>query len=334
MPSYTPAEIEAKWQAAWAEAGLFAAERDLSKPKYYVLEMFPYPSGKLHMGHVRNYTMGDVIARYKRATGHNVLHPMGFDAFGMPAENAAMASGGHPKDWTYANIDTMVAQMKPLGFSLDWSRMFATCDPEYYGQKQTLFLDMLEAGLVYMADELRSALDGLDAWPAKVRLMQENWIGKSRGIELPFQRTDGGAPILCFSTRPDPMRGATFLAISPAHPLAKSLEAERPDLASFIEACRKMDTTEAAMEKAEKVGVDTGIRVRHPVLEGEELQVWIGNFVLMDYGTGAIYGCPAHDQRDFDFAKKYGLPVRNAFYMEGGIDEVIAKAEKLAAEAA
>ena len=364
MASYTPADIEPKWQKAWDEAGLFAAKRDLSKPKYYVLEMFPYPSGRIHMGHVRNYTMGDVIARYKMSTGHNVLHPMGWDAFGMPAENAAMASGGHPKDWTYGNIADMRSQMKPLGLSIDWSREFATCDPEYYGQQQALFLDMLEAGLVYrknaqvnwdpvdmtvlaneqvidgkgwrsgaeverreltqwffkisdMAGELKSALDGLDNWPAKVRLMQENWIGESRGIEITFHRTDGNGTIQCYSTRPDTMRGASFIAIAPDHPVAQTLEADRPDLAAFIDECRKMDTTEAAMEKAEKKGVDTGIRVKHPIYDDVELPVWIGNFVLMDYGTGAVFGCPAHDQRDLDFAQKYGLFVQNAFFMPG-----------------
>ncbi|MEM8729413.1 MAG: leucine--tRNA ligase [Pseudomonadota bacterium] len=369
MSRYSAAHKEAKWQEAWDKADVFKAVRQEDKPKYYVLEMFPYPSGRIHMGHVRNYTMGDVIARYKIATGHSVLHPMGWDAFGMPAENAAMASGGHPKDWTYANIATMKEQMKPLGLSIDWSREFATCDPEYYGQQQALFLDFLEAGLVDrknavvnwdpvdmtvlaneqviegkgwrsgaevekreltqwffkisdMAEELLEALDGLDDWPAKVRLMQENWIGKSRGIEVPFHRTDGGAPILCYSTRPDTLRGASFVAVAPDHPLAREFEETHPDLAAFIDECRKMDTTEAAMEKAEKKGVDTGLRVAHPVYPGEELPVWIGNFVLMDYGTGAIYGCPAHDQRDLDFARKYGLPTRNAFYMPGAEQEV------------
>jgi len=369
MATYTPSEIEARWQAAWDEAGIFRATRSDDKPKYYVLEMFPYPSGRIHMGHVRNYTMGDVIARYKMSTGHNVLHPMGWDAFGMPAENAAMAIGGHPKTWTYDNIADMRGQMKPLGLSIDWSREFATCDPEYYGQQQSLFLDFLEAGLVYrknaqvnwdpvdmtvlaneqvidgkgwrsgaeverreltqwffkisdMAGELKDALDGLDNWPAKVRLMQENWIGESRGIDIPFVRTDGDGTILCYSTRPDTMRGASFIAVSPDHPVAKALEAENPDLAAFIDECRKMDTTEAAMEKAEKKGIDTGVRVKHPVYPDEELPVWIGNFVLMDYGTGAVFGCPAHDQRDLDFARKYGLPVQNAFYMPGDDTEV------------
>ncbi len=368
MAGYDPTTIEPKWQSAWEAAGSFRATREGDKPKYYVLEMFPYPSGRIHIGHVRNYTMGDVIARYKRATGHNVLHPMGFDAFGMPAENAAMASGGHPKTWTYDNIDTMVAQMKPLGFSLDWSRMFATCDPEYYGQQQALFLDFLEAGLVYrrnavvnwdpvdmtvlaneqvidgkgwrsgaeverreltqwffkitdFSEELLEAIDGLDDWPAKVKLMQANWIGKSRGIEIPFERTDGGDPIVCYSTRPDTMRGATFLALSPEHPVARALAEDNADLADFIAETRKMDTTEAAMEKAEKKGIDTGFTVRHPVIPGAEMPVWIGNFVLMEYGTGAIYGCPAHDQRDLDFARKYGLEVRHAFHMPG--DETV-----------
>ncbi|MEP1201425.1 leucine--tRNA ligase [Tateyamaria sp.] len=383
MPTYSPSDIEARWQAAWDEADLFRAKRTAGKPKYYVLEMFPYPSGRIHMGHVRNYTMGDVIARYKMATGHNVLHPMGWDAFGMPAENAAMAIGGHPKTWTYDNIADMRSQMKPLGLSIDWSREFATCDPEYYGQQQALFLDFLEAGLVYrkeaqvnwdpvdmtvlaneqvidgkgwrsgaeverreltqwffkisdMAGELKSALDDLENWPAKVRLMQDNWIGESRGIDIPFVRTDGAGTILCYSTRPDTMRGASFIAVSPDHPVAKALEADNPDLAAFIDECRKMDTTEAAMEKAEKKGVDTGVRVKHPVYADVELPVWIGNFVLMDYGTGAVFGCPAHDQRDLDFARKYDLPVRNAFYMPGDETEVgtealvPAKTEKVA----
>ncbi len=360
MSRYTTAEIESKWQEAWARAGTFTAVRDESKPKYYVLEMFPYPSGKLHIGHVRNYTMGDVVARYKMATGHNVLHPMGFDAFGMPAENAAMAIGGHPKDWTYSNIDTMVEQMKPLGLSLDWSRMFATCDPEYYGQQQALFLDFLEKGLVYRknavvnwdpvdmtvlaneqvengrgwrsgalverreltqwffrisdySEELLDALDTLENWPAKVRLMQENWIGKSRGLEFSFDRTDGGDPITVYTTRPDTLMGASFVGISPDHPIAKQLEADNPELAGFLAECRKGGTTEEAIETAEKLGYDTGIRVKHPLDPNWELPVWIANFILMDYGTGAIFACPAHDQRDLDFCRKYDLPVIDTF---------------------
>ncbi len=362
MSRYTAAEIEAKWQEAWSKNETFKAVRDESKPKYYVLEMFPYPSGKLHMGHVRNYTMGDVIARYKIATGHNVLHPMGFDAFGMPAENAAMASGGHPKDWTYANIDTMVDQMKPLGLSLDWSRMFATCDTEYYGQQQALFLDFLNEGLVYRknavvnwdpvdmtvlaneqveggrgwrsgalverreltqwffkisdhSDELLQALDALDNWPAKVRLMQENWIGKSRGLEFGFERVDGADPITVYTTRPDTLMGASFVGISPDHPISKEMEADNPELAAFLAECRKVGTTEEAIETAPKLGYDTGIRVKHPLNPDWELPVWIANFILMDYGTGAIFACPAHDQRDLDFCRKYDLPVTNTFFM-------------------
>ncbi|WP_417839314.1 leucine--tRNA ligase [Tritonibacter scottomollicae] len=367
MSRYEASDIEAKWQKAWEEAAIFQAKEDHDKPKYYVLEMFPYPSGKLHMGHVRNYTMGDVIARYKLSTGHNVLHPMGFDAFGMPAENAAMASGGHPKDWTYSNIDTMVEQMKPLGLSLDWSRMFATCDPEYYGQQQALFLDFLEKGLVYRknavvnwdpvdmtvlaneqveagrgwrsgalverreltqwffkisdySDELLTALDGLENWPAKVRLMQENWIGKSRGLQFSFERTDGEEAIEVYTTRPDTLMGASFVGISPDHPIAKQLEAESQEVADFVAECRKGGTTEEAIETAEKLGYDTGLRVKHPLDPNWELPVWIANFILMDYGTGAIFACPAHDQRDFEFATKYDLPIIPVFdFIEGKI---------------
>ena len=361
MARFDPSVTEPKWQAAWQKAELFKAERDESKPKYYVLEMFPYPSGKLHMGHVRNYTMGDVIARYKISTGHNVLHPMGFDAFGMPAENAAMAIGGHPKDWTYSNIDTMVEQMKPLGLSLDWSRMFATCDPEYYGQQQALFLDFLEKGLVYrknavvnwdpvdmtvlaneqvengrgwrsgalverreltqwffkisdFSEDLLDALGTLDDWPAKVRLMQENWIGKSRGLQFSFERADAGDPITVYTTRPDTLMGASFVGISPDHPIAKAMEQGNPELAAFLKEARKGGTTEEAIETAEKLGFDTGIRVKHPLDPNWELPVWIANFILMDYGTGAIFGCPAHDQRDLDFCRKYDLPVIDTFF--------------------
>ncbi len=361
MSRYSANEIEAKWQEAWDKAGIFTADHKADKPKYYVLEMFPYPSGRIHMGHVRNYTMGDVIARHKLATGHNVLHPMGWDAFGMPAENAAMAIGGHPKDWTYGNIADMRGQMKPLGLSIDWSREFATCDPEYYGQQQALFLDMLEAGLVYRknavvnwdpvdmtvlaneqvengrgwrsgalverreltqwffkisdySEELLDALDTLDNWPAKVRLMQENWIGKSRGLQFGFERTDGGEPITVYTTRPDTLLGASFVGISPDHPIAKQLEAENPEVAEFVAECRKGGTTEEAIDTAEKLGYDTGITVKHPLDPNWELPVWIANFILMDYGTGAIFACPAHDQRDLDFCRKYGLPVVDTFF--------------------
>jgi leucyl-tRNA synthetase len=363
----TTSQIEAKWQTAWDQAGTFRAARSDERPKYYVLEMFPYPSGRIHMGHVRNYTMGDVIARYKIATGHNVLHPMGWDAFGMPAENAAMAIGGHPKDWTYQNIADMRAQMKPLGLSIDWSREFATCDPEYYGQQQTLFIDMLAAGLVYRknavvnwdpvdmtvlaneqvidgkgwrsgadverrdltqwffkisaySEELLAAIDSLDHWPAKVKLMQANWIGKSRGLQFAWDVIDGPAgheQIEVYTTRPDTLMGASFVGISPDHPLAKLLEAERADVAAFCVDARKGGTTEEAIEKGEKLGFDTGLRVRHPFDPAWALPVYIANFILMDYGTGAIFGCPAHDQRDFDFATKYGLPIPPVFVAVG-----------------
>ena len=367
MARYSAAEIEPKWQKAWNEADVFKAERDETRPKYYVLEMFPYPSGKLHIGHVRNYTMGDVIARYKMSTGYNVLHPMGWDAFGMPAENAAMASGGHPKDWTYNNIKQMRDQMKPLGLSIDWAREFATCDPEYYGQQQALFLDFLEAGLVYrknavvnwdpvdmtvlaneqvengrgwrsgalverreltqwffkisdFAEDLLSAIDGLDDWPAKVKLMQANWIGKSRGLQFSFETVngpDGVDEIEVYTTRPDTLMGASFIGISADHPLALKLETDNKEIAAFNKACRQMSTSEADMEKAEKKGIDTGIRVKHPLNPDWELPVWIANFILMDYGTGAIFACPAHDQRDLDFARKYGLPVIDTFFAIG-----------------
>ena len=361
MARFEPSEIEPKWQTAWNEAGVFTATRDAAKPKYYVLEMFPYPSGNLHMGHVRNYTMGDVIARYKSCCGFSVLHPMGWDAFGMPAENAAMEKGVHPGDWTYANIANMRSQMKPLGLSIDWSREFATCDAEYYGQQQAMFIDFLEKGLVYrknatvnwdpvdmtvlaneqvidgcgwrsgapverreltqwffkisdFSEELLEALDGLDNWPEKVKLMQRNWIGKSRGLQFAFDRCDGGDSIEVYTTRPDTLLGASFVGISPDHPIARQLEAENPEIADFVAQCRKGGTTEEAIEKAEKLGMDTGIKVRHPLNPEWELPVWIANFILMDYGTGAIFACPAHDQRDLDFSRKYGLPVIDTFF--------------------
>jgi leucyl-tRNA synthetase len=374
MSRYDPSVIEPTWQDAWDKAGAFTAKRDPLKPKYYVLEMFPYPSGRIHMGHVRNYTMGDVVARYKASCGYSVLHPMGWDAFGMPAENAAMERGGHPKDWTYGNIADMKAQMKPLGLSIDWSRELATCDPEYYGQQQAMFIDMMEAGLVYRkaavvnwdpvdmtvlaneqvidgkgwrsgaaverreltqwffkisdySEELLSALDGLKDWPEKVRLMQANWIGKSRGLQFAFETV--GAPagfetLEVYTTRPDTLMGASFAAISPDHPLAKVLEAD-PAVAAFLAKARLGGTTAEALETAEKIGFDTGIRVKHPLDSNWELPVWIANFILMDYGTGAIFGCPAHDQRDFDFATKYGLPIKPVFTADGA-DATLAEA--------
>ncbi|MCV2867209.1 leucine--tRNA ligase [Defluviimonas sp. WL0002] len=376
MSRYDPATTEARWRQAWDEAGVFTARRDEAKPKYYVLEMFPYPSGRIHMGHVRNYTMGDVVARYKSSCGFSVLHPMGWDAFGMPAENAAMEKGGHPKEWTYGNIAVMRDQMKPLGLSIDWSREFATCDPEYYGQQQSMFIDFMDKGLVYrknavvnwdpvdmtvlaneqvidgkgwrsgavverreltqwffrisdFAGELLEALDGLKDWPEKVRLMQANWIGKSRGLQFAFDTV--GAPegfdrLEVYTTRPDTLMGASFAAISPDHPLAKALEATDPKVAEFVAECRRIGTSEEALEKAEKKGWDTGIRVRHPLDSSWELPVYIANFILMDYGTGAIFGCPAHDQRDFDFATKYGLPIPPVFVAEDAQEAALAEA--------
>jgi leucyl-tRNA synthetase len=331
--------------------------------------MFPYPSGRIHMGHVRNYTMGDVIARYKSATGHNVLHPMGWDAFGMPAENAAMDQGVAPGTWTYQNIADMRDQLKPMGLSIDWSREFATCDPEYYGQQQAMFIDMLEKGLVYrksatvnwdpvdmtvlaneqvidgkgwrsgapverreltqwffrisdFSEELLEALDRLDKWPEKVRTMQRNWIGRSRGLQFAFETAgapEGFETLEVYTTRPDTLLGASFAAISPDHPLARRLEADNPAIAAFNAECRKMGTSEEALETAEKRGIDTGLTVKHPFDPDWELPVYIANFILMDYGTGAIFGCPAHDQRDLDFARKYGLDVIDTFVaLEGG----------------
>ena len=373
MSTYSASDIEPKWQAAWDKATTFKAERDDAKPKYYVLEMFPYPSGRIHMGHVRNYTLGDVIARYKMSTGHNVLHPMGWDAFGMPAENAAMAIGGHPKEWTYNNIADMREQMKPLGLSIDWSREFATCDPEYYGQQQSMFIDFMEKGLVYRknavvnwdpvdmtvlaneqvedgkgwrsgaeverreltqwffrisdySEELLSALDSLDNWPAKVKLMQANWIGKSRGLQFAFSTIDapdGFDRVEVYTTRPDTLMGASFVGISPDHPLAKQLEKDNADIATFCEECRKGGTTEEALEKADKLGMDTGLKVRHPFDTAWELPVYIANFILMDYGTGAIFGCPAHDPRDLEFARKYDLGVTSTYVPLNDDDHIL-----------
>ena len=361
MSRYNARVVEPKWQKAWEAANVFRAERDSSRKKYYVLEMFPYPSGRIHMGHVRNYTMGDVVARYKSANGFNVLHPMGWDAFGLAAENAAMEKGIHPATWTFQNISDMKAQLKPLGFSLDWSREIATCHPEYYRHQQAMFIDMMDKGLIYRknavvnwdpvdmtvlaneqveqgrgwrsgalverreltqwffriseySDELLAAISTLDNWPTKVKLMQENWIGKSRGLQFSFERTDDGAPIEVYTTRPDTLMGASFVGISPDHPISKALEAENPKLAAFNIEARKGGTTEEAIETAPKLGFDTGLKVKHPLNPDWELPVWVANFILMEYGTGAIFGCPAHDQRDLDFCRKYDLPVIDTFY--------------------
>ncbi len=350
-------QTEAKWQAEWERRATFAATEDPARPKYYVLEMFPYPSGRIHMGHVRNYAMGDVVARYKRARGFNVLHPMGWDAFGMPAENAAMEQNTHPAAWTYDNIATMRDQLKQMGLSIDWGREIATCHPGYYVHQQRMFLAFLAAGLVYrqdgwvnwdpvdrtvlaneqvidgcgwrsgapvekrrmpqwffritaFADELLDALGSLERWPNKVRVMQEHWIGRSEGLRMRFELVGRDDPLEMFTTRHDTIFGASFCAISPEHPLADELAAASPELARFIAECGQLGTSEAAIEQAEKRGFDTGLRARHPFVEGGELPVYVANFVLMEYGTGAIFGCPAHDQRDLEFARKYGLPVR------------------------
>jgi leucyl-tRNA synthetase len=347
---------DARWQQVWDERQTFAADDHSLKPKSYVLEMFPYPSGKIHMGHVRNYTMGDVLARYRRMKGHEVLHPMGWDAFGMPAENAAMEKGVHPGAWTYQNIATMKAQLKRLGFALDWSREFATCDASYYGHEQALFLDLLAAGLVDrkesavnwdpvdrtvlaneqvidgrgwrsgavvekrklnqwflkitdFADELLDGLGELEHWPDKVRLMQENWIGKSQGLKFRFALSDGGS-VEVFTTRPDTIFGSSFVAIAADHPIAQALAAENPEVAAFVERCKAGGTSAAEIETQEKLGYDTALAATHPFDAGWQLPVYIANFVLMEYGTGAVFGVPAHDQRDFEFATKYALPIR------------------------
>ncbi|HEX9904436.1 MAG TPA: leucine--tRNA ligase [Propylenella sp.] len=364
---YNPRVVEPRWQSAWEERRLFEAATLDARPKYYVLEMFPYPSGRIHMGHVRNYTMGDVLARFMRARGFNVLHPMGWDAFGLPAENAAAQKKVHPKAWTYDNIATMREQLKSMGLSLDWSREFATCDVEYYAQQQRLFLDFFDAGLVARktarvnwdpvdrtvlaneqvidgrgwrsgapveqreltqwfltisdySQELLEALGRLDRWPEKVRLMQEKWIGRSEGLRIRFEFDSADAPqpfLEVFTTRHDTLFGASFMGISADHPIATARAASDPALAAFIEETHRMGTAAADIETAEKRGHDTGLRVRHPFVPGRLLPVYVANFILMGYGTGAIFGCPAHDQRDLDFARKYGLLVLPVVLPEG-----------------
>jgi len=356
---YNARAAEAHWQKTWAERGIFATKNDDPREKYYVLEMFPYPSGRIHMGHVRNYTMGDVVARFKRAMGFNVLHPMGWDAFGMPAENAAIDRKVHPKAWTYDNIATMKKQLMSMGLSLDWTREIATCDPSYYKHQQKMFLDFLAAGLVAReyrkvnwdpvdqtvlaneqvidghgwrsgalveqrdlfqwvfkisdyAEDLLDALETLDRWPEKVRLMQKNWIGRSEGLLLRFALDPATTPnkereLEIFTTRPDTLFGAKFMALSPDHPLAAAAAAKNPKLTEFIERCHRMGTSQAAIDTAEKLGFDTGMKAVHPFDTNWKLPVYVANFILMEYGTGAIFGCPAHDQRDLDFVNKYGL---------------------------
>src|SRR5476651_2369166 len=356
---YNAREAEPRWQKTWNERGIYATRNDDPRPKYYVLEMFPYPSGRIHMGHVRNYTMGDVVARFKRAMGNAVLHPMGWDAFGMPAENAAIDRKVHPKAWTYENIASMKKQLKSMGLLLDWAREIATCDPAYYKHQQKMFLDFLKAGLVERkqskvnwdpvdhtvlaneqvidgrgwrsgavveqreltqwffkisdySEDLLKALDTLDRWPEKVRLMQKNWIGRSEGLLVRFMLDPASAPnkeseLEIFTTRPDTLFGAKFMALSPDHPLAQAAAAKNPKLVAFIAECKKIGTSQAAIDTAEKMGFDTGIKALHPFDASWKLPVYVANFILMDYGTGAIFGCPAHDQRDLDFVNKYGL---------------------------
>src|SRR6476660_6826593 len=356
---YNAREAESRWQKVWDERGIFATRNDDPRQKYYVLEMFPYPSGRIHMGHVRNYTMGDVVARFKRAMGFNVLHPMGWDAFGMPAENAAMERNVHPKAWTYQNIAAMKAQLKSMGLSLDWAREIATCDPSYYKHQQKMFLDFLEAGLVErklgkvnwdpvdrtvlaneqvidgrgwrsgalveqrempqwyfritkFSEDLLQALDGLERWPEKVRVMQRNWIGRSEGLHLrfaldPTTTPSGEDELDVFTTRHDTLFGAKFMALSPDHPLAGAAAAKNPALAEFIAECKRHGIAYHVIDTAEKQGFDTGMKAIHPFDPTWKLPVYVANFILMDYGTGAIFGCPAHDQRDLDFVNKYGL---------------------------
>jgi len=377
MAKYNPKDVEPRWRKRWEEEGVFRTrtpEEAGGKPKYYVLEMFPYPSGAIHMGHARNYVMGDVVARFKRAKGFNVLHPMGWDAFGMPAENAAMERGVHPKGWTYENIAAMRSQLKLLGLSIDWEREFATCDPDYYGRQQAWFIDLIERGLVYRkesvvnwdpvdntvlaneqvvdgrgwrsgaivekrkltqwflritdyAEELLDGLKTLDRWPDKVRLMQENWIGKSQGLRLKWPLASeapagyGEDHIEVYTTRPDTLFGASFVGLAPDHPLAEALAKSNPEIAAFAEEARKGGATEAEIETGEKKGVFTGLYVTHPFDPDWKLPVWIANFILMGYGTGAIFACPAHDQRDLEFARKYDLPVLPVV-LPSNVDEI------------
>ncbi|MBU0583392.1 MAG: leucine--tRNA ligase [Alphaproteobacteria bacterium] len=365
---YNPRATEPKWQKAWDAARLFETKNDDPREKYYVLEMFPYPSGRIHMGHVRNYTMGDVVARHRRALGYNVLHPMGWDAFGLPAENAARDNKVNPREWTYANIATMKGQLKTMGLSLDWAREFATCDPTYYKHQQKMFLDFWKAGLAErksakvnwdpedmtvlaneqvidgrgwrsgalveqrdltqwffkitsMSQDLLDSLGTLDKWPEKVRVMQQNWIGRSEGLLIRWplvEAVEGASELEVYTTRPDTIFGASFMAIAADHPLAKKAASGNPELKAFIDDIRHSGTSAVEIETAEKRGFDTGLRVVHPFDSSWTLPVYVANFVLMEYGTGAIFGCPAHDQRDLDFANKYGLPVVPVVMPDGG----------------
>jgi len=368
---YKPSAIEQKVQADWGKSGVFTASEDTGKEKYYCLSMFPYPSGKLHMGHVRNYTIGDVISRFQRMQGKHVLQPMGWDAFGLPAENAAMQNKVHPADWTYSNIDYMRDQLKRLGFGYDWSRELATCAPDYYKWEQWFFLKLLAKGLVYKktapvnwcphdqtvlaneqvidgccwrcdthvekkeisqwflkitayADELLTSLDKLPGWPEQVRTMQANWIGRSEGVEMDFAVDGFESPIRIYTTRPDTVMGVTYVAVAAEHPLALKAAESNADIATFIESCKQMETSEAAMETMEKRGIASGYNAIHP-LTGESVPVWIANFVLMSYGTGAVMSVPAHDQRDYEFAKRYGIAIKEVIAAADGADDSIAE---------
>jgi leucyl-tRNA synthetase len=364
--NYKPLTIEQEVQAAWDESGVFNVSESSTQDKYYCLSMFPYPSGKLHMGHVRNYTIGDVISRFQRMLGKNVMQPMGWDAFGLPAENAAMQHGVHPADWTYSNIDYMRDQLKRLGFGYDWNRELATCDPDYYKWEQWFFLKLLEKGLVYKktapvnwcpndmtvlaneqvidgccwrcdtkverkeiaqwflkitayADELLASLETLDGWPEQVKTMQANWIGRSEGVEMDFAVRGSEQPLRIYTTRPDTLMGVTYLAVAAEHPVALKAAEGNAEIAAFIEACKTMETSEAAMETMEKRGIDSGVKAVHPIT-GEQVPVWIANFVLMGYGTGAVMSVPAHDQRDFEFAQKYGIAIKQVIFAKDGVE--------------
>ncbi len=365
--NYQPLAIEQDVQAIWESSGVFNVSESSTQEKYYCLSMFPYPSGKLHMGHVRNYTIGDVISRYQRMLGKNVLQPMGWDAFGLPAENAAMQHGVHPADWTYENIDYMRDQLKRLGFGYDWSRELATCDPSYYKWEQWFFLKLLDKGLVYKktapvnwcpndmtvlaneqvidgccwrcdtqverkeiaqwflkitayADELLASLESLEGWPEQVKTMQANWIGRSEGVEMDFPVTDMEQPLRIYTTRPDTLMGVTYLAVAAEHPLALQAAINNPAISDFINDCKMMETSEAAMETMEKRGIDSGIKAQHPIT-GELVPVWIANFVLMGYGTGAVMAVPAHDQRDYEFATKYGIAIKQVIFAKNGEED-------------
>lgn len=368
--NYKPLEIESEVQAQWEESGVFRASDAEGKEKYYCLSMFPYPSGRLHMGHVRNYTIGDVISRYQRMQGKNVMQPMGWDAFGLPAENAAMKHNVHPAEWTYENIAYMREQLKQLGFGYDWDRELATCDPSYYRWEQWFFLQLLEKDLVYKktsavnwcphdqtvlaneqvidgccwrcdtgvekkdisqwflritayADELLTSLEQMKGWPEQVRTMQANWIGRSEGLEMVFS-VSGMDDVNIYTTRPDTLMGVTYLAVAAEHPLALKAATDNVDIAAFIDECRHTETSEAALETMEKKGIYSGFKAKHPVT-GELVPVWIANFVLMTYGTGAVMSVPAHDQRDYEFAKKYGIAIKQVIFSTSGTEDSIAE---------